>query len=158
MITVRPVIESDLEPFFVQQSDPVAQAMAVFGGREREAFMEHWHNRILGMPENVARTIVLDEDTVVGNVLSWPRDGRRYVGYWIGRKFWGRGIATEALRLTLEEISERPLYAWVALTNRGSVRVLEKNGFVALDPQPPLNQTDVPEQLMELKYAVRSSP
>jgi hypothetical protein len=50
----------------------------------------------------------------------------------------------------LAEILERPLYAWVAPSNRGSVRVLEKNGFVRVEPQPPPNQEDVPEQLMEL--------
>ncbi len=42
------------------------------------------------------------------------------------------------------------MYAWVALTNKGSVRVLEKNGFVRVEPQPPPNQHDVPEQLMVL--------
>ena len=46
---------------------------------------------------------------------------------------WGRGVATEALRLFLEEIRERfglmqvGAFAWAG--NTGSVRVLEKNGF-----------------------------
>jgi RimJ/RimL family protein N-acetyltransferase len=148
MITIRPVVESDLETLYAHQADPASRAMAVFGGRDRDPFMEHMAKITLD-PSNVVRVIELDGE-VVGNLMSWVRDDRRYVGYWIGREFWGHGIGSEGLRLLLEEITDRPLYAWVALTNRGSVRVLEKNGFVALDPQPPPNQHDVPEQLMEL--------
>ncbi|MEO6350767.1 MAG: GNAT family N-acetyltransferase [Candidatus Limnocylindrales bacterium] len=151
MITIRQPVESDLPILYEQQSDPVAQKMAVFGGRDWDGFQEQWRTRILANPANVARVIVLEDGTVAGNVLCWPHDGRRYVGYWIGREFWGRGIGSEALRLLLADVTERPIYAWVALSNRGSVRVLEKNGFAALDPQPPPNQTDVPEQLMELR-------
>jgi RimJ/RimL family protein N-acetyltransferase len=52
------------------------------------------------------------------------------VGYWIGREFWGRGVASEALRQFVAEIEERPLYAYVAVTNVASARVLEKAGFI----------------------------
>jgi RimJ/RimL family protein N-acetyltransferase len=51
------------------------------------------------------------------------------VGYWIGQDFWGRGIATRALRLFLEEVTIRPLYGRAAKDNRASIRVLEKCGF-----------------------------
>jgi RimJ/RimL family protein N-acetyltransferase len=51
------------------------------------------------------------------------------VGYWIGRDFWGKGIATQALSLFLTEKKTRPLYAHVVKENIGSRRVLEKCGF-----------------------------
>jgi RimJ/RimL family protein N-acetyltransferase len=51
------------------------------------------------------------------------------VGYWLGREFWGKGIATRALEEFLQEIKTRPLYAHVAKHNIGSRRVLEKCGF-----------------------------
>ena len=41
------------------------------------------------------------------------------VGYWIGRRDWGRGIATRALALFLERVTTRPLYAFVAVNNVG---------------------------------------
>jgi RimJ/RimL family protein N-acetyltransferase len=66
-------------------------------------------------------------------MLSWPRDGHRYVGYWIGREFWGQGAGTSALQLFVAEIAERPLYAEVVLTNLGSQRVLEKAGFQRIE-------------------------
>lgn len=47
---------------------------------------------------------------------------------------WGRGIASEAVRLFLRDISERysldRLGAFVYSDNAASLRVLEKNGFV----------------------------
>jgi RimJ/RimL family protein N-acetyltransferase len=51
------------------------------------------------------------------------------VGYWLGRSYWGRGIATRALALFLPLVPARPLYAHVASHNTGSMRVLVKCGF-----------------------------
>ena len=148
-VTIRPVEDGDLETFYEQQSDPVALEMAVFGARDRETFMKHW-DKIRNDPTCITRAALADGQ-VCGNVMIWSKDGRTFLGYWMGREFWGRGVATEAVRQTLEEIKERPMYAWVALTNKGSVRVLEKSGFVRVEPQPPPNQHDVPEQLMVLE-------
>ena len=51
-------------------------------------------------------------------------------GRLLGRpRFWGRGIATAALTELVAELG-RPLHAWVARSNLGSIRVLEKCGFV----------------------------
>ena len=133
MIELRPVTEDDLIPFFEFQRDPIAAAMAAFPSKERlEDHLAHWRTKILGNPDNVARTVLAD-GTVAGNMLSWAHDGLRYVGYWIGREFWGRGIATQALRLLVAEIPERPLYALVVVTNVGSQRVLEKSGFQRME-------------------------
>jgi ribosomal-protein-alanine N-acetyltransferase len=55
------------------------------------------------------------------------------IGYWLGRPFWGRGIATEALRAVtahafaahgLERV-QACVFAW----NPASIRVLEKAGY-----------------------------
>ena len=127
-IFLRDVIETDLQIFYLQQLDPEATRMAAFPSRDREAFMAHW-KKILADETNVLRTIVY-EDQVVGNIVSFLMEGHREVGYWIGREFWGRGIATRALELFLEQVRQRPLYAYVAKHNIGSCRVLEKCGFV----------------------------
>jgi len=66
---------------------------------------------------------------VAGNIGSWQDDGLQLLGYWVGREFWGRGVATQALALLVDEVSTRPLYAHVAAHNVGSIRVLEKCGF-----------------------------
>jgi RimJ/RimL family protein N-acetyltransferase len=127
-IRLRPVADDDLPIFLTHQEDPVAAAMASFPTRAPEVFYEHW-TKIRADPTNLTRTIVVDGE-VVGDILSWLHDGRREVGYWIGREHWGKGFATAALRLLLEEIQERPITAHIVLDNVGSQRVVEHCGFV----------------------------
>ena len=124
---LRPVIEADLPLFFEQQRDPDANAMAAFPARGREAFMAHW-TRIM-TDATVAMRTVLCAGEVAGNVVSFEQDGLRQVGYWIGRRYWGKGVATRALGDFLAQVLTRPLYAHVARQNVASIRVLEKCGF-----------------------------
>jgi RimJ/RimL family protein N-acetyltransferase len=57
------------------------------------------------------------------------------LGYWIGEKYWGRGIATECVRLVIDyafsssDLGLRELIAYVFPENKASIRVLEKNGM-----------------------------
>jgi RimJ/RimL family protein N-acetyltransferase len=126
-VLLRPVIPTDLPIFFEHQRDPVANQMAAFSARDRASFMAHWE-RILADDTVITRTVEVDR-AVAGNVVSFERSGRREVGYWIGRSYWGRGIATRALSVFLAEVPLRPLHAHVAKANVGSLRVLEKCGF-----------------------------
>ena len=71
-------------------------------------------------------------EQVVGNIGSWTQEERRLIGYWIGHEYWGRGIATAALAEFLGHDRARPLHALVAAHNIGSIRVLEKCGFVRM--------------------------
>ena len=127
-VTLRDVTEDDLPVFFDFERDPVANEMAAFPARDREAFVEHWTTNILDNDAGRKRTVLLDGE-VVGNMLSWEQSGDTLVGYWIGRDYWGRGVASRALALFLAEVDERPLHAYVAAHNAGSIRVLEKCGF-----------------------------
>ena len=61
------------------------------------------------------------------------RPGRPARRYWIARRHWGRGLATRALGLLLEEVRERPLHATVAAHNAASAAVLERHGFGRVD-------------------------
>jgi RimJ/RimL family protein N-acetyltransferase len=126
-VHVRDVEDSDLEAFYQHQLDPEALRMAAFPARDRDAFMAHWA-KIRADPTGVVQAVVVD-DRVVGNLVCWEQDGRRLVGYWIGRPDWGRGIASAAVALFLGHVTARPLHAYVEVHNGGSIRVLEKNGF-----------------------------
>lgn len=128
-VALRDVAESDLPILFEHQNDPVANRMAAFTPRDETAFLDHWRTKILADPNVVKKAIVRD-GVVVGNIVSFEREGRREIGYWVGRDHWGRGIATEALRRFLECVTDRPVYAIVAKRNVASIRVLEKCGFV----------------------------
>jgi [ribosomal protein S5]-alanine N-acetyltransferase len=57
------------------------------------------------------------------------------LGYWIGEQYWGRGIATECVRLVINyafsssDLGLREVIAYVFPENKASIRVLEKNGM-----------------------------
>jgi len=133
-ILIRDVIKSDLPILFEQQLDPDATAMAAFPSRDRDPFMAHW-TKIMADESNILKTILFDGG-VVGNIVAWENSGEWEVGYWIGKEFWGKGIATQALLLFLGFVKTRPLYAHVARHNIGSRRVLEKCGFKVILEEP----------------------
>ena len=133
-VVLRAVTGDDLPVFFEHQRDPEANQMAAFAARDRDAFMAHW-TRILGDRSGERRAVVADGQ-VAGNIVSWEHDGRVEIGYWIGRDFWGKGIATRALSAFLREVTTRPLYAYVAAHNVASIRVLQKCGFRVSDEPP----------------------
>lgn len=126
-IVLRDVNGTDLPVFFEQQLDPEATQMAGFPARDRDAFMNHWA-QIMADESIQLRTILYDGE-IAGNIVCFAQLGEREVGYWLGKEFWGKGIATKALEEFLKEIMTRPLYAHVAKHNLGSKRVLEKCGF-----------------------------
>jgi ribosomal-protein-alanine N-acetyltransferase len=84
------------------------------------------------------RTFLIEVDGEAAGVVGF--DGREDVeratmeiGYWLGEPFWGRGIATEAVRAATEYAFatfpirrvEGVVFGW----NPASARVLEKAGF-----------------------------
>lgn len=126
-ISLRAVREGDLPVFFEQQLDPEATRMAVFPARANSEFMSHW---VKGLATETAifKTILFG-DEVAGNIVYWEESGEPRVGYWLGKEYWGKGIASAALAQFLEHVKVRPLYARVAKTNGASIRVLQKCGF-----------------------------
>jgi RimJ/RimL family protein N-acetyltransferase len=127
-VVLREVVDSDLPIFFENQRDPEAVRMAAFPSRDHDAFLIHWA-KVRHDPANITRTIICDGH-VAGNIGSWIADERRLIGYWIGREFWGRGVATAAVNAFLAEVKHRPLHAFVVQHNVGSIRVLEKCQFL----------------------------
>jgi RimJ/RimL family protein N-acetyltransferase len=127
-VVLRDVTEDDLPILFEHQLDPDATRMAAFPARDRQAFMAHWA-RILA-DATVAKQTILVGGQVAGNIGSWEQSGKREVGYWLGKQYWGRGVATAALAAFLKHVQARPLFAHVAKHNLASRRVLEKCGFL----------------------------
>jgi RimJ/RimL family protein N-acetyltransferase len=104
--------------------------MAAFTSKDssnKNAFMEKW-SEILNDTQITKQTIVF-ESQVAGHIARFERFGDQEVTYWIGKEYWGKGIATEALRQFLTIEKKRPLYARAARENQASLRVLEKCGF-----------------------------
>lgn len=124
------MIDSDLPIFFTQQLDPDANRMAAFtrpNPADRKAFMAHWAK--IRLDDGITIRTILFDRQIAGHVLTHAWFGEPEVSYWLGKDFWGRGIASQALGLFLEQVRTRPLHARVAADNLASRRVLEKNGF-----------------------------
>ena len=69
---------------------------------------------------------------IVGACGLFPGACTPELGYWIAREWWGRGLATEAVRAVLEiaaALGHARLRAWHSLDNPASGRVLAKAGF-----------------------------
>ena len=129
-LTLRELRDEDLPLLFEQWADPVAAHMAAFtapGHMDRDAFERPWSR--LRADETVLNRVIVANDEVAGTIGSWGDPGQREVTYWIGRPYWGKGIATDALNAFLAVERSRPLYARVAQDNVASRRVLEKCGF-----------------------------
>jgi RimJ/RimL family protein N-acetyltransferase len=130
-IQLRDMQDSDLPIFFENGRDPQAVHMAAFTAKDpsnREVFDAHWQ-KIRSDPTVTIRTILFNGQ-VAGSVLCHHSFGLPEVSYWLGREFWGKGIATRALMAFLRLVTIRPIYARVAKDNIASLRVLEKCGFV----------------------------
>ncbi len=133
-VVLREVHAEDMPIFFEHQQDSEANYMAAFTAKDptdQQAFMAHW-TRILGDATTTNRTILI-EGQVAGSVSSYEEAaGHPEVTYWLGKPYWGKGIATAALRALLAQVTTRPIYARVAKDNRASLRVLEKCGFTII--------------------------
>jgi len=126
-VSLRKVEAADLATLCRFQQGPDACRMAAVHPRSTESFDAHWA-KILADPAVVMRAIVAD-GVLAGHIACFKRDGRDFVGFWLGQEHWGRGIAGRALTLMLGEVTTRPLHARAAATNTASIRVLERCGF-----------------------------
>ncbi len=129
-VRLRPTTAEDLPILFEQQLDPEANHMAAFTAKDpsdRQAFTAHW-NKILA-DNSIENMTVLANGQIAGYLVFFEQFGSPSVAYWLGKPFWGKGIATQALTAFLALLPVRPVYARVAKDNVGSIRVLHKCGF-----------------------------
>ncbi|MGI8819730.1 MAG: GNAT family N-acetyltransferase [Chthoniobacterales bacterium] len=95
--------------------------------KDKVAFHAHW-DKILNSSQITQRTIVAGGQ-VAGHIACYPDGENMEVTYWLGREFWGRGLATQGLHEMLHLVVDRPLFARAAADNIGSLRVLQKCSF-----------------------------
>lgn len=154
-VQLRKTDPDDLPVFFEQQRDPAANFMAAFTSKnpyDREIFDAHWA-KILADPAIFIQTILYGE-RIAGYVLHHSWFGEQEVTYWLGREYWGKGIASAALAEFLRIQMLRPLYGRVAKDNTASIRVLEKCGFVVIGQERGFSNArgeEVDEQVLVLK-------
>ena len=132
-VKLRQSEKSDLAFFFQFQLDKEAIYLAAFTPKDptnKAAYLEKY-TKHLNDPTINMQTILVDE-TIAGSIAKFVMEGDTEITYWLDRNFWGKGIATTALKnfLTIENI--RPMFGRVAFDNIGSQKVLEKCGFIKI--------------------------
>ncbi|MEC3993899.1 GNAT family N-acetyltransferase [Actinacidiphila sp. DG2A-62] len=154
-VTLREVTDADLPVIYAQMKEPEGVRMAAFTARDpsdRAAFDAHWQ-RIRHDPRVTVRAVVDAQGEVLGHVGVFGPPEEREVTYWIGRRHWGRGVATAALRSLLAATPDRPLHARVVADNAASLRVLTRCGFRTVSTEhsyAPARDADVAEHLLTL--------
>ena len=129
-ISLRKTEILDLEILFEIQLDAQANYLAAFISKDyadKSVFIEK-HKKLLNDPTVNNQTIIFN-DVIVGSIAKFVMFGDNEITYWIDKKYWGKGIATETLRMFLEIEPTRPLLGRVAFDNYGSQKVLENCGF-----------------------------
>lgn len=154
-VELRELEEADLLTLFELHRDPAAIKMAAFTApdpNDRAAF-DAKYRRIFDS-ETTFNQAILANGRLVGSVSSFLIDEKRFIGYWIDSAYWGRGITTTALSQFLTLDSTRPIHAYVAADNAGSIRVLEKCGFLPIGRDRGFAHgrgEEIEEILMELR-------
>jgi len=132
-LKLRPTVIADLEVLFKFQLDKEANYLAAFTSRDpadKTAYITKY-TKLLSDPDVNNQTIMVD-NIIAGSIARFVMEGNVEITYWIDKKFWGQGVATNALKNFLTIENARPLFARVAFDNVGSQRVLEKCGFVRI--------------------------
>lgn len=143
-VRLRPYRLGDADRLALLLNDPAVTGMTSsipfpYARADAEAFLSGVRNE---SGRTVSRAIVLggggddDPGLLVGGIgLVVRAGGAEELGYWVGRPYWGQGIATAAVGLFLRLLDglgvEGPLLAQTLQGNVASQRVLLANGFAA---------------------------
>ncbi len=89
------------------------------GKKQEERFLIYWNNEVAG---EIGITIKKDVFRLNAEI-----------GYFISKKFWGKGLATQAVKkmtaYTFKHFDVLRIVAGVFDFNKSSMKVLEKNGY-----------------------------
>lgn len=132
-IKLRPTTISDLDILFQFQLDKEGGYLAAFmpnDPTDKSAYLNKY-TKLLNDPTVNNQTILLNT-IIVGSIAKFVMEGHSEITYWIDRNFWGKGIATKALKTFLSIETNRPIFGRVAFDNFGSQKVLTRCGFVKI--------------------------
>lgn len=153
-IKLRPTAVDDLETLFQFQLDDEANHLAAFTSKDsanKKAYIAKF-TKLLADPTINNQTIIAGT-VIVGSIAKFIMEGDAEITYWIDKNFWGKGIATNALKDFLVLETTRPLFGRVAFDNLGSQKVLKKCGFVKIGTDKGFanaRQTEIEEFIYRL--------
>jgi [ribosomal protein S5]-alanine N-acetyltransferase len=135
---LRPWLLGDAEEFVRCANDPAVAANLCdsFPHPYTLAHATAWLRAAVAVWPVVEFAIEVDGEVAGGIGLTFGTDIHRCsaeIGYWLGRSFWGRGLATAAVKALVgygfREFRPMRIFARVFAGHTASIRVLEKAGF-----------------------------
>lgn len=132
-IALTETTRGDLDTLFLFQLDEEAIRLAAFTPKnpgDKYAYIEKYAKH-LADPTIHMRTIKAGGE-IVGSIAKFLMYDEAEITYWIDKRFWGKGIATTALKDFLKIELARPVSGRVAFDNYGSQKVLKNCGFVKI--------------------------
>lgn len=137
MMLLKPRTEETVRRYFEKAQHPIIKKLLPQKAVTVEEALAAFAETLQPEATSYGRTVWVD-DRYVGDVWIYAIDTvetpNAMLGYCVFEpNLWGKGIATEAVRLFLAEVMERfgltSLGAFTYTENAASIRVLEKNGF-----------------------------
>ena len=137
-VTLRDRTAETVAVYFTKAQQPAIKQMLPQKATSVEEALADFAKTQQPGATSYGRTIYADE-CYIGDVWVYGMDlhdtPNAMLSYCIFEKeMWGRGAATESVRLLLEDVQERlglkTIGAFTYAANAASIRVLEKNGFV----------------------------
>ncbi|HWK58981.1 MAG TPA: GNAT family N-acetyltransferase [Parapedobacter sp.] len=153
-IILRPTEIADLDTLFEIQLDKEGGYLAAFMPNDHTnklAYLDKF-TKLLNDPTVNNQTIIID-NKIVGSIAKFVMFGDNELTYWIDKQYWGKGIATKALKHFLYIETTRPIFGRVAFDNFGSQKVLEKCGFLKIGSDKGFasaRQTEIEEFIYKL--------
>ena len=141
-LILRPLLPHDAEPLFTLVNDwEVTRNLAMVPFPYPRKLADEWIAATgRELAERSAFTLAVtgrdgDHEILVGTVglRLDPKSRTARLGYWVGRRFWGHGVATEAagrmVRWAFANLNINAITANVATDNPASAAVLRRIGF-----------------------------
>ena len=137
MVELRERTEAHARIWFVRSGEGYMLAGLPRGAQTEEQAVADYHRSLLPGSTSFGRAVYVD-GRYAGDVWCYcigeDDTPDAMLSYGIFEKeLWGRGVATEAVRLFLAEamlrFSLKTVGAFTFADNKASIRVLEKNGF-----------------------------
>lgn len=135
---LRPYKKGD-EFFIVKNANNKKIAKNMFNGFPNPYFIPHAKKWVNSQIKNIKKNsnileFVIDIDgEVIGAIGGSIKNNISSFGYWLGEKYWGQGIMSEAVKIYIKYLFNvlkvKKVTANVFKWNKGSQRVLEKNAF-----------------------------
>jgi RimJ/RimL family protein N-acetyltransferase len=171
-LVLRPFRLADAEAVTELINDPVvSDTLETIPYPYYREYADHWigtHESLFDEARELHLAVELRESSeLLGAValLFKDRHGPPHLGYWLGRRYWGRGYATEAVRAIVQyahrQLGAATIAARCMIDNPASVAVLARVGLrrVGRCPQPVIKggrAREVDEFILEVGQEERA--